>query len=368
MRGSIRQRSAGSFEIRIDLDRIDGKRKRRFVSFKGTRKEAQRKLTELLAAGDAGTLTDPTQVTVGAYVAAYLDNATHLSPKTLERYREIAAHQIKHLAETKLQKLKPEHLEAWHATLSRAGLSARTISHAHRLLASVLARAVENGVIARNVAAIRKPPRVEAEEIEILSPDQIAAALAALNGSQLYPIVALALATGMRRGELLGLKWSDVDLDKAVIRVERSLEETRAGGLRLKPPKTKRGRRSIGLPGDTVAMLRAHKIAQLESRFKLGAKAPLFVFCHVDTAEADPLSPNNVTRAWHRACRRAGLPTTSFHALRHAHASQLIAAGVDILTISRRLGHAQAAITLNCDAHLISGGDEAAVKALEGMK
>ena len=237
MRGSIQQRGPSSWRIRIDLDRIGGKRQRRFVTFRGTRKDAQKELARLLVAADAGTLPDPTKQTVGQYVGAWLDHALGLSLKTLERYRELAARQIfPHLGELKLQQLKPEHVGQWHKTLIAGGLSARTVGHAHRVLSLALKRAVENGTVTRNVAAIRRPPAAQETEIEILTPDQIAAVLEALKGHTLHAIASLALATGLRRGELLALEWANVDLDRAVLRVEHSLEETRAG-LRIKEPR-----------------------------------------------------------------------------------------------------------------------------------
>ena len=150
-------------------------------------------------------------------------------------------------ARYKLQKLRPEHIPQWHGTLLKTGLAPRTVGHAHRLLARVLGYAVENGTLARNVAVIRKPPKVEEQEIEILTPSRSPRCCAKLAGHALLSVVELALATGMRRGELLGLQWGDVDLDAGTLRVERSVEETKAG-LRLKPPKTKRGRRNIRLP------------------------------------------------------------------------------------------------------------------------
>ena len=165
------------------------------------------------------------------------------SPKTLERYGELAERQIiPHLGAHKLQHLKPEHVQQWHGTLIGEGLSPRTVGHAHRVLQLVLQCSVKNGTAARNVAAVHKPPKVEQTEIEILTADQITDVRTKLEGHALYPIASLALATGMRRGELLALQWGDVDLDSGTLRVERSLEETKVGGLRLKSPKTKRGR------------------------------------------------------------------------------------------------------------------------------
>ena len=168
MRGSVRKRGARSWEIQLELERVAGKRKRRFVSFKGTYKDAQKELSRLLGAADAGVLSDPTNVDVSTYLQNYLDNATHLSPKTRERYVEHADRQIvPHLGGLKLSKLKPEHLEAWHAALLKTGLAARTVGNAHRLLRSILGRAVQNGTIARNVGAIRRPPAAETIELAI---------------------------------------------------------------------------------------------------------------------------------------------------------------------------------------------------------
>ena len=334
---------------------------------RGTRQEAQRELTRLLGAADAGTLPDPTNATVAEYLRAWLDTGSNVSPKTRERYGELAERQIiPHLGSTKLQKLAPEHVQQWHGTLIGSGLSPRTVGHAHRVLRLALQCAVKNGTAARNVAAVHSPPKVEEGEIEILSADQIGDVLAKLDGHTLYPIVSLALATGMRRGELLGLQWGDIDLDGGTLRVERSVEETKAG-LRLKPPKTKRGRRNISLPSDTVTMLRAVKVNMMEVRLVLsmGNLTPsTLVFSTVD---GGLLRPRNVSKAWWRAREAMKLPVVSFHAFRHSHASMLIRAGVDVLTISRRLGHAQASITLDVYGHLFEGADAAAAKAIAGI-
>lgn len=197
MRGNIQRRSPGSFLIRFEGERINGRRKQRCVTVKGSYKDAQRELARLLAAADAGTLTDPSKETVAVYLRNWLDTTLSLSPKTLERYRELAEIQIiPHLGDVKLQKLTPERLEQWHSTLIEEGLAPRTVGHAHRVLSRVLRRAVENGTLARNVAVIRKPPKVEEDEIEILSADEVTAVLDLLQGHNVYPIAALALATG----------------------------------------------------------------------------------------------------------------------------------------------------------------------------
>jgi integrase len=167
-------------------------------------------------------------------------------------------------------------------------------------------------------------------EIELLTAPQIQTVLQTLRGRTLYPIAITALATGMRRGELLALRWQDVDLNGARLRVERSLEQTTRGGLVFKSPKTRHGRRTITLPASTVAELRTHWKAQQERRMALGqGKAPedslVFAAWHGSTR-----SPNALTKEWALAMSKAGLPIT-LHSLRHTHASTLIASGLDVL-------------------------------------
>jgi integrase len=185
-----------------------------------------------------------------------------------------------------------------------------------------------------------------------------------LAGHQLFAIAAVDLATGLRRGELSALRWSNVDLDAATLRVERSLEETKAG-LRFKPPKPAHGRRTISLPANAVTALREHKVKQLELRMQLGLGKPAddaLVFCQPD---GSPIVPSWLSYTWRNTCISLKLPRVSFHSLRHAHASALIAAGVDVVKISRRLGHSSPVVTLRIYAHLFSTDDSAAAAAIE---
>src|SRR5262249_13370859 len=180
----------------------------------------------------------------------------------------------------------------------------------------------------------------------------------------LHAIVALAVTTGMRRGEICGLVWGAVDLDGATVRVECSLEET-AEGLRVKPPKTRSGLRTISLPKSTVETLRDQQRRSGEQRLLLGlgrpgADDPMFTL-----ADGSPYPPDKLSRDWGNLVRDRKLPRVRFHALRHSHASALIAAGVDIVTVSKRLGHGSPAITLGVYAHLFNGTDALAAQAIE---
>jgi integrase len=269
-----------------------------------------------------------------------------------------------------IQKLKLASVEAWHGTLLQSGgkdgkpLSPRTAGHAHRLLQRAMQRAVETELLARNVAGIVGAPASEDTEVEILDATQVPIVLRKLQGHELYAIVAVDLTTGLRRGELLALPWSNVDLDGASLRVERSLEETKTG-LRFKAPKTKHGRRTISLPPSAIAILREHRRRQLEVRIALGLGRPepvALVFCHHD---GSLMSPDKLSRDWGRACKSLRLPQVMFHALRHTHVSALIAAGVDVVQISRRIGHSSPTVTLRTYAHLFKNTDTAAADAIE---
>ena len=170
----------------------------------------------------------------------------------------------------------------------------------------------------------------------------------------------------MRRGEIAALRWADLDLDAATVRVERSLEQT-SKGLTFKPPKTTSGRRTISLPASTVTALREHRRKALELRLSLGAgRLPddALVFGNID---GSPIAPHTISDRWRRAVTDKGLLKVTFHALRHSHASALIAAGLDVVRVSRRLGHGSPAVTLAVYSHLFSDNDDSAAAAIDGV-
>ena len=368
--GTLQERSPGNWRLRYRT--ADGKRHTATVS--GSRTEAQRELRRLLKSIDDNVFVAPDRATVAEFLERWDRDwaANNISAKTRERYQELIRKQVvPHIGALPLQKLRPIVLTELYARLLRVGrddgtgLAARTVGHVHRLLHRAFGHAAQWDVIQTNVASLVRPPRVAAIEIEIIKEDQIRTVLEKLRGRAIYPIVALALASGLRRGELLALRWHDVDLDGARLRVERSLEQTKAG-LKFKSPKTKHGRRSITLPASMVAELRAHRSAQQQQRLALGlGKAPddALVFA---TWDGNARSPNALTKEWSVQMAAAGLNVT-LHALRHTHVSSLIAAGVDILTISRRLGHASPTITLGVYGHLFSNTDDRAAQVMEAM-
>ncbi len=367
MSGHIRRRGARSWELKFEIAADGGDRETQYRSFKGTKADAQRELTRLTASAINGTYVDPSKITVSEFFERWLKDwaEANTSPKTLQRYVQLVRSYIDpHIGSLQLQKLKPVQLSELYAMLLREGgykgrkLSARSVGNVHRLLHGALVHAVTWGIILQNPSDNVSPPRSEAVEIEILRDGEAKELLSKLHGSPLYMIAVLGLATGMRRGEMLALRWQDISGDK--IRVERSLEQSKLGGLRFKATKTKAGKRTISIPPSIVAELRKHRLAQQERWLALGLgkiadDALVFV-----TWDGKLQKPDTVSRDWSK-----NVGTVTLHALRHTHASQLIAAGMDVVSVSRRLGHAKPTITLSIYAHLFANTDDRAADIVE---
>jgi integrase len=235
------------------------------------------------------------------------------------------------------------------------------------VLHKALADAVKHELLFRNPASAVSPPKVIAGEMKVLDADQVRDALVAMRETSIYPQIAILLLTGMRRGELMGLQWRDIDFDAKRVRIERSVEKTKAFGLRLKEPKTKHGRRPIALSDAGIEILREHRKATLERRLSLAlGRLPddAFVFGSYDGSIRDP---DRITQDWKRFAAARKLPKVTLHALRHSHASALIASGTDPVVVSRRLGHASPVVTMSVYAHLFDRGDEAAAAVMDPL-
>jgi integrase len=378
MTGHIRRRGKESWELKFEIgrDEATGKRITRYASVKGSKQDARFKLAELIASVGKGSYVDRSPLTVAQHVAERItqwESLGRITPKTAERYQELLDNQITpHIGAKAVQKLKAADIERWHATLltngrkdGNGGISARTVRHAHRLLSKTLKEGVRHEIVMRNVAAAEQPPKVENDEIVVLDNEQAKLVVNRLRGRAMYPKAVVTLFTGLRRGELLALRWNRVDLDSADrhIKIRETLEETR-GGIRFKVPKTKNSVRDVSLPDIVVESLREHRRQQLEMRIALGLgklSDDALVFPRLDGA---PQSPRAFSKEWSDVAASIGLPEITFHALRHTHASHLIDAGIDVVKISRRLGHASPAITLKVHAHLFRRRDDKSSAAI----
>src|SRR6516165_2012952 len=259
-RGTIQSRP-GAFQIRYSLGRdpVTGKRRWVTATVKGSRKDAERELTRRLRAVDTGEHPEPSRMTVADWLALWLASTKiDVSPKTHERYAEIVrCYLVPGIGGLPLQKLTPSDIQRAYNSFTRKP-SPRTRRHIHRILKSALARAVEQQALSRNPAdALKRLPKVERKPPLTLTVEQSQRLLAAIKHTTTYWPVMLALATGLRRGELLALRWRNVDLDRGTLRVVESLEQTKAG-LRFKSNKSEKGR-GVALPSFAIAELRKHK-------------------------------------------------------------------------------------------------------------
>jgi integrase len=380
MRGHIRRRGRNSFEIKYEVPREGGGRRTVYRTVKGSRREAAAELNRLQAQVASGGHVDSSKLTVSGYLMTRLAHwkaSGVISPKTAERYEQLITGQIiPHIGSKLIQKLTTRDIEAWHTILrtrgrrgrkglldGQGGVSSRTIGHAHRILSKALREGVQHELVLRNVCTVQRPPKVGADKMPILTPAQVAAFPAKLDGHRHAAIAITALFTGMRRGELLATRWGNCDLEAEVIRVRESLEQTRSG-LRFKEPKSAAGIRDIRLPAVVTDVLRAHRKQLLETRLVLGQGRLTDQDLVFPAWDGSPQQPNNFCSVWSKLARKLGFDIP-FHGLRHTHASQLIHAGVDVVMIARRLGHSSPVITLRVYAHLFPQDDSKAAAAID---
>jgi integrase len=361
MAGHIRRAGKASWELKFN---VAGKTQYR--SFKGTKREAIAEMTRLTASALTGSYVDTNKITMAEFLERWQRDwvVSNVSAKTADRYaQEAQQYVIPYIGKLQLQKLKPIVVNELYGKLLREGgrngrpLSPRSVGNAHRLLRGALKRAVEWGLVLQNPTDQVRAPRCEATEIEILDEAGIKALLDQLRGTSLYMVAVLGLATGMRRNEMLALRWQDVEGDK--IKVERSLEQSKRG-LRFKSTKTRAGRRMISIPAAVIAELRKYRLEQQQRWLALGLGRIGEGDLVLATWEGKVRSPTALSKDWHDR-----VPATKLHALRHTHASALISAGMDVVSVSRRLGHSKPSVTLNTYAHLFSHNDDRATAIMQ---
>jgi integrase len=371
--GHIRERSPGSFELRYSFgtDPATGKRKIATATVRGSRKDAEKELRRLLRSLDTGEHVDPSRMTVREWLAQWLIVIKpEISPRTHETYAEIVNHRLAPaFGNLPLAKLAPTHIQNVYTEWSTGGrrdgkdgpLAPQSRRLIHRVFSAALNRAVEQQLLARNPAQVlrKRLPQNERRDMATLTAEQSEQLLDALQSTSLYWPVLIALATGMRRGEILALRWRNVDLDRGSIWIAESLAQTKAG-LRFKSPKTDRAR-PVSLPRFAINELRRRRREQSEQLLRLGAHLePDTLVCA--QPDASPMAPNVLTNYFARVAKRLALPI-HFHSLRHTHATQLLLAGVHPKVAQERLGHATVAMTLDIYSHVTERlRDDAAAK------
>jgi len=397
VKGHLRKRGPGAWALIVELGRdAEGKRRQKWHTFHGNKKDAEAELTRLLHELNTGMYAEPDKMLVRDYLDRWLKDYAkpNVAPRTYERYQELVeGNLVPAIGHLPLTKLRPLHIQAMEVealangrkvrgakkTKDKApvsehdktdekqervkpGLSARTVLHMHRVLRSALQQAVRWQLLSRNPCDAVKPPRPERTEVKALDEKQTAQLLQATVGARLYIPVLVAVTTGMRRGEILGLQWQDVDLEASTLRVRQTLGLLKSGPT-YAAPKSEKSCRVVSLPTITSEALKEHRRAQAARRLALG---PVWhdhdLVCPGE--DGRPWHPGTFSHLFQHFARRVGVDVT-FHGLRHTHATQLLRAGVHVKIVSERLGHSTIALTLDTYSHVLPGMQEDAAARVD---
>ncbi len=326
--------------------------KRRYVSGR-TKTETAARVAKLRSEADRGIAAGP-RLTVNDQLTAWMGAVRQrVRPSTLRGYEQHVRTNIRPaLGKVSLARLTPTDVERMQELMMISGRAPRTAKAARTVLALALGDAVRDGLIPRNVAKLARPPRIERSELAVLTAPQARTLIGATQEDPNGPLYTLALTSGLRQGELLGLAWGDVDLDAGQLTVRRSLARNALGGFSLRPPKTDRSRRTISLPAPGVDALRRQWRRQAELRIASGAAWQDRDDLVFTDDIGRPLMGYNVTRDFSIALREAGLPHVRFHDLRHTMATLAISSGVPLRTVADALGHSTITITADVYAHV----------------
>jgi integrase len=371
----IRKRAKGWLvSVELGRDPTTGRRRRAYLTVH-TKREAEREEARLRHEAATGLDLEPTKISLVQYLKRWLDAARpNLAPSTCRRYEDLLRHQVlPHIGTISLSKLRPLHVQQLYALLQeigradgKGGISPRTLLHVHRLLSEALGQAVRWQIIPRNVCQAVEAPQARRAEMRTLSPEETRRLLKAAEAEDTVygDAIVLATHTGLRLGELLGVRWEDADLEKGTLTVRRALQYVPGEGLAFREPKTAKARRTLPLGPTALATLRQLRRRQLEERLAVG---PGYRDSGVVFADAlgSPLPPYRVSQRFPAFVKRLGLAPLRFHDLRHTHASLLLARGVHPKIVSERLGHASIAITLDTYSHVLPNLQEEAARDLD---
>jgi integrase len=356
--GSITQRGEYTWRIRYDAPPQRGQ-KRRQVSetVRGNKRDTEIRLRERLNELGRGEIS-PSLMTFGELVEDWFDNyaASHVSPRTLYGYRgEADRYLIPALGQIKIGSLRGEHCDALYTQMRKPDstgkrLSSMTVRHTHRLLSEILKTAVKWELLSRNPADNATPPKVEKKEIEVWDEKTLKQFWGQAQDSPYYHFYKLAYLTGMRRSELCGLRWENVDLDAGVIRVVQTRQQISGMGEFIGRPKTEKSRRAIEIGPATIDLLLA-----------IPNKGE-YVFTKEN---GKPVGPDTVSHDFTLIGKALGLPHLTLHGLRHCHATMLFLKGENPKVVSGRLGHSTIVLTMDTYSHMMPGMQAGAVNAIE---
>jgi len=380
MRGRLRRRASkareDTWELIVDLDPdpVTGKRRRRYKAFQGTRKQAEKALSDLVQEVVPGSYVDPSRDKLRAFLERWLRDYVepNVAPKTRMYYTQVVrTHVIPRLGNISLAELRPVHIveaqrfwmtEGWLRTRTRRGLSPKSVANIYRILHLALQYAVRWKLLAANPVDAVDPPRWERREQAWLDLEQAQALVQHLEATAAGTAVLVKLSTGLRMGELLGMRWRDLDLTTRTIALQQQLQWITGEQYVMRAVKSHRSRRPVTIDVDLADVLRAHKVRQNQMRLAAGEiwDAQDLVFT---TETGHNLTPDQVRRSLLRALKSAGLPRIRPHDLRHTHASLLLRLHTPMKVVQERLGHSTFAITADIYNHVSADLQEQAAGA-----
>jgi integrase len=370
MRGQIlfrqRGKGKGSYYVKVSLkDPASGKYRQHWEAVKGSKRDAEKRLSEILHQLDTGTYMKSGKTTMADYLNRWLADYVkpNLSPRGFERYESITrVHLIPALGGIQLTLLRPEHLQKHYTAMLGKGLSPRSIRYHHVILHKALATAMKWGLVSRNAADGVDVPRAQRTEMQTWDEHELHTFLETARSTQYYTLFYTALFTGARRSELLALRWQDIDFIYGQISINRSLHHVK-GAYIFTQPKTDKSRRTIALPPSAFLVLSEYRKVKEAECLMLGTslKDSDMVFSIL----GKPLRPNTVTRAWGMLAAKAGVKVIRLHDARHTHASLMLKQGIHPKIVQERLGHSTIAITLDTYSHVAPGLQEAAAKRFD---
>lgn len=366
MRGHIKKRGKNwSVIIELPRNEITGKRKQKWYTVEGKKEEAEKFLTKKLSELDTGLLIDTQKMKFGEYLDYWLKEYCYnnLSINTIEGYEQYINRHIKpSLGNIQLDKLKPLQLQSFYSEKlekgkinGKGGLSKQTVRTLHRIIHGALTQAVKWQLVVRNVADCVEPPKPKKYEAKFLTDEQTNLLINKIKDTDIYIPVIIAIYTGMRRGEILGLNWQNVNFDKKYIRVVQELSCTKQG-LKILPPKTNKSTRNIAIPDTLVKILKNHRAEQIKNKLLFGSEYQNSdMVCTYQNGKL--FYPKRFSAKFNEFLKKNDLPMIRFHDLRHSHASLLVKIGVQPKVISERLGHSNIGITMDLYSHLYENAD-----------
>lgn len=375
MRGFIKERG-NSYLIAVSMgkDPQTKKYKQYFETVKTTDKAiAQKRLRELLTELDKGVFSKPSKNTLAEYLETWLLDYCwpNLSPRSAEGYQYIVRkYIIPQLGQFKLKDLRPEHIQKLYTDLLKKGLSNRTVRYCHTTLHKALSSALKHGMMVRNPCDATDPPKVQRKEMFAMDEMGVQKFLEFAGNTPYFSMFYLFLTTGLRRSELLALRWSDLDFDSKKISVTRTMHQLRyderKGNIIFKDTKSAKSRRPVILPPSTVQVMQVELQHQLDIKKALYPevktedliKSDDLIFSHL--VDGSPILPDGVTHAFHRIALQSGLKNMRLHDCRHTHASILLKQNVHPAIVAARLGHSSVSVTMDVYSHILPGLQEKA--------